>query len=537
GSYLHHHSITIAKVVTFYSGIVVPFYAVIDNNHKVDRVSVFTAAVFRKMSDEQKEAYLAAVNNGRDLSLWRGVAGSGKSYAMGVARTAYEKSGYNVIGLAPTNTVARDMAKDGFKEARTLHSFLYKLKKGSEVINHDSVIFVDEAGMIDNDRMQGLLEHAVKAGAKVVLVGDDRQLASIERGGLFGEMVVKHGASELRQVRRQNEDWAKQASLDFAEGRFEKAIKPYEDHGHIHWANNIQGAKTLLVEKWGRDADEKTEKTRFVYAQTNKDVNELNARLRQVRQRRGELGQAHSFKTKRGVIELSRNDRIQFYDTDKPKGIYNGNAGTVERIDGSKISARLDAGRLVVFDSREFQGFGHGYAGTVYRGQGKTQLQTYYLHTPIADSRTSYVAMTRHKQAMTLFVGRETTPDTKHLARQMSRTNDRGSSLQYITKKEHEHLQKQSRKTKQTSREKLNADLKTFDKAFDKAKSKMSPKVRIQYEQEKLRRSLKSLGRADLNKQLARVKPPTAKFTKGAQKSVDQHKRKSLGDKAKGLTK
>lgn len=406
------------------------------NRHRISPTTIMATAAFKGLSKEQHEAYLSAVNNGRDLSVWRGIAGAGKSRSMNVVRSAYEHGGYNVLGLAPTNVVVRDMERDGFKEARTVHSFLYGLEKGTLQLDSSTVLFVEEAAMVDNERLLPLLNHAVRSGAKVILVGDDRQLASVERGGMFTAIREKHGASELRQVHRQHEDWSKQASIDFADGRVEEAVKAYDKHDRITWTEDTREAKKELIAAWKRDTEVKSTKTRFVYAQTNKDVNELNAALRQVRLERGDLGQAHTFETVRGKVELSERDRIQFYKNDRQAGIYNGYVGTIERIEGRNITARLDNGHRVSFDAKDFPGFGLGYVGTVYRGQGKTQLETYHLHTPLSDSRTSYVAMTRHRDNVSLFVGRATTPDVRSLARQMGRQNDCGPSLRYATKDE-----------------------------------------------------------------------------------------------------
>ena len=51
--------------------------------------------------------------------------------------------------------------------------------------------------MIDTRNMAMLTAHAYDAGAKLILVGDDRQLSSIERGGMFGVLKDRYGAAEL----------------------------------------------------------------------------------------------------------------------------------------------------------------------------------------------------------------------------------------------------------------------------------------------------------------------------------------------------
>ena len=85
---------------------------------------------------------------------------------------------------------------------------------------------------------------------------------------------------------------------------------------------------------------------------------------------RGELGVDYSFTTKHGEAAFAVGDRVQFTDTLRGAGIYNGNAGTITRIDRDtgRISATLDAaagreGRSVAWSASEFAGFRHGYAG------------------------------------------------------------------------------------------------------------------------------------------------------------------------------
>ncbi len=85
--------------------------------------------------------------------------------------------------------------------------------------------------MLDTPVTGELLAAARQAGAKVILAGDDRQLASIERGGLFAELRQRHGAAEITEVTRQKVDWQRQAARDLAEGRFVEAVNAFDRAG------------------------------------------------------------------------------------------------------------------------------------------------------------------------------------------------------------------------------------------------------------------------------------------------------------------
>ena len=404
---------------------------------KLVRAAVLTGKKFLGMSEEQARAVRHATG-AAGLALIDGQAGTGKSYTMAAIREAYEASGYRVVGLAPTNAVAQDMQRDGFGYAATIHGKLFALNNGRAVWNSRTTVMVDEAAMVDTKLMAMLTAHAFQAGAKLILVGDDRQLSSIDRGGMFGALKDRHGAAVLTQVRRQTKDDDRRATELMAEGNFHDALARYEAKGGIHWTATPDEARAALVRRWAEDSAADPAKSRFVFAYTNADVDQLNRDLRRVRAARGELGRSHSFETAHGRHEFATGDRIQFTGTDKALLIYNGNAGIIERIEGSLIRVRLDGsdGRLIVFDAATFTAFRHGYAGTIYKGQGRTLDQTYLYHSEHWRSAASYVALSRHRDKAELFVARSTAADLKDLARQMGRVEERRAASQFYHDRE-----------------------------------------------------------------------------------------------------
>ncbi len=100
------------------------------------------------------------------------------------------------------------------------------------------------------------------------------------------------------------------------------------------------------------------------------------------------------------------------------------------------MTVRSDKGRAITFDTRDFTNIDLGYAGTIYRGQGKTLDQTYLLHTHHWRDAASYVAMTRARAQTEVFVGRDQAATLSKLAEQMSRQSDRGATLRYLAEDE-----------------------------------------------------------------------------------------------------
>jgi Ti-type conjugative transfer relaxase TraA len=403
-------------------------------------------ALSRKPLDtEQREAFdvMTAANR---LCVIQGRAGAGKSYTMGAARDAFEDNGWRVVGLAPTNTVSRDMHTDGFQEAATVHAELLRQEKArtnprSRVKAWDgkTVVFIDEAAMLDNKIMHRLLEQADVSGAKLVMIGDDAQLASIQRGGMYTEIRQKTDHALISMVRRQKQDWMRQASMDLADGKIKEAMTAYREHDCIKASKEPIEA---LLQDWKRDVERNPDVNRFIYAGINTEVNRINDACSKTMREMGKVRGGIIYDCEKGEKKFQQTigvgDRIQFNATAKSidKNLINGNFGTVQKQSKDNIEVRLDSGATVSFDPREYKGFALGYVGTVYKGQGKTQTDVYALHGLTWNNRTTYVGATRHKGDFKLYVDSEKVKSFEQLTRSMSRSQERTSTLGYLDERQ-----------------------------------------------------------------------------------------------------
>jgi hypothetical protein len=363
-------------------------------------------------------------------------------YTMGAARDAFEVDGWRVVGVAPTNTVSRDMHTDGFREASTVHAELLRQEKARtnprsrvKAWDRKTVVFVDETAMLDNRTMHRLLEQADVSGAKVVMIGDDAQLASIQRGGMYSEIRQKTDSALISLVRRQKQDWMRQACMDLADGKIKEAMTAYREHGCIKALGRPIEA---LLQDWKRDVGRNPDVNRFIYAGINTEVNRINDDCSKIMREMGMVRGGITYDCEKGEKKFQQTigigDRIQFNATAKniDKNLINGNFGTVGKQSKDQIEVRLDSGVTVSFDPREYKGFALGYAGTVYKGQGKTQTDVYALHGSTWNNRTSYVGATRHKGDFTLYVDNERVKSFEQLTRSMSRSQEHASTLGYL---------------------------------------------------------------------------------------------------------
>ncbi|MGC8474702.1 MAG: AAA family ATPase, partial [Candidatus Dormibacteria bacterium] len=176
-----------------------------------------------------------------------------------------------------------------------------------------------------------LLAAAERCGARLILAGDDRQFASVARGGMFSELVAEHGAAELTEVRRQRQAYQAQASADFARGDILAALRAYDQRGQIVWCDSLEAARAAAVA-----AQAATSGPGFLYASTNDEVEALNRREQQrrraERQTADERFVAQDFETVRGAVSLAGGERVQFYRTDRAIGVAASEFGTVRRV-------------------------------------------------------------------------------------------------------------------------------------------------------------------------------------------------------------
>lgn len=372
------------------------------------------------LSGEQKAAF-EHVTEGRDLGVVVGYAGTGKSALLGVAREAWEDAGYRVQGLALSGIAAENLESGSGIAARTIASLEHQWGQGRELLNARHVLVVDEAGMIGSRQMERLISAAEKAGAKMVLVGDPEQLQAIEAGAAFRSIAERHSHVEITQVRRQHEDWQRDATRHLATGRTGEALDAYEARGMVHAAETRDQAREDLVERWDRERVAEPGKSRIILTHTNDEVRDLNLTARDRLRQAGALGEDVTVKAERGERSFATGDRLMFLKNDRGLGVKNGMLGEIEQVSPTQMTVRLDAGRSVVFDLKDYAQVDHGYAATVHKSQGVTVDRAHVLATPGMDRHGAYVALSRHRDSVQIHYGRDEFEDLGKLTRVLSR--------------------------------------------------------------------------------------------------------------------
>lgn len=382
------------------------------------------------LSGEQVDA-LAHVTDGRGLGIVVGYAGTGKSAMLGVAREAWEDAGYTVRGAALSGIAAENLESGSGIASRTIASLEHGWGQGRDALTSLDVLVIDEAGMVGTRQLERVLSHAAEAGAKVVLVGDPQQLQSIEAGAAFRSIHERHGGAEIGEVRRQREDWQRDATRDLATGRTGDAVHAYDRHGMVHSAETREQARGDLIDRWDRERQANPDATRIILTHTNAEVLELNEAARARMRDAGELGADVHVAAERGARNFAPGDRIMFLKNERGLGVKNGTLGTIEQVSTQSMTVRTDDGRDVAFDLKDYNRIDHGYAATIHKAQGMTVDRSHVLATPGMDAHGSYVALSRHRDGMDLHFGRDDFAGQDKLINTLSRDCSKDMASDY----------------------------------------------------------------------------------------------------------
>ena len=382
------------------------------------------------LSGEQAEA-LAHITDGRDLGIVVGHAGTGKSAMLGVAREAWEAAGYEVRGVALSGISAQNLESGSGIASRTIASMEHSWRQRRDLLTARDVLVIDEAGMVGTRQLERVLSHAAEAGAKVVLVGDPQQLQAIEAGAAFRSIHERHGGAEIGEVRRQREDWQREATRDLADRRTGNALEAYRSHGMVHEAETREQARGDLIDRWDRDRQASPDKSRIILTHTNDEVRALNEAARERMRTAGDLGDEVRITVERGVRHFASGDRVMFLQNERGLGVKNGTLGTIEQVSAQSMTVRTDDDRSVQFDLKDYNRIDHGYAATIHKAQGMTVGRTHVLATPGMDVHGSYVALSRHRDGVDLHYGRDDFANRDRLVRTLSRDRAKDMASDY----------------------------------------------------------------------------------------------------------
>gem|GEM_PF-491670 len=405
----------------------------------------------------QDAAIQAMATSGRGIDIVVGVAGSGKTTALAAVRDAFSTPAaavsasaaptptipaanapfipvglrralleaasppqpdppYELIGTAVSGQAARTLGSEaGIDPSRTAASILWRLDHDQLALSERSVLVLDEAGMADDVTTLRLLIAAERAGAKVVIVGDDRQLPSIGAGGAMGAVLERHPEAVyvLAENVRQRDVSERDALAQLRAGKVAEAVDWYVANDRIVVKPTIEEARSALVAGWARDITASAtlagqtggpDEDIAMFAWRRVNVAELNRLGRAAWAEMGHLSGPEL--TAPGGAAYAAGDRIVTLAPGARGQLVTSERGSVLSVDveARTLMAAMDDGRTQHFGPEDIAGdrLAHSYAVTVHRSQGLTVDATHALEDG-GGRELAYVRNSRARGTTTLY--------------------------------------------------------------------------------------------------------------------------------------
>jgi conjugative relaxase-like TrwC/TraI family protein len=344
------------------------------------------------LSGEQAEMVRRLAGDGDAASVVVGVAGAGKTYAIAAAREAWEASGTPVIGAAIAWQAARGLEDEAGIPATSVAALLARLE--TERLPRRSVLVIDEAAMVGTRQLVELSEAVRSVRGKLVLVGDDRQVPEIEAGGAFRGLRTRLPVIELRENRRQVEEWERDALVLLRDGRGREALERYDAHGRLRAGDGRAVTEQLVADWWSVREPERS----VMLAYRRADVAELNRRAREPMVASGAVRGPELEIAGRA---FAAGDRVLLRRNDRRLGVANGDRATVTAVDVERRRLAVHVGQRDVVLTREYfdhvgrPAVQHGYAMTGHSAQGLTVDRAFVLASEETSREWLYMAMSR----------------------------------------------------------------------------------------------------------------------------------------------
>ncbi len=235
----------------------------------------------------------------------QGDAGTGKTTMLSTVRLQAAEAGYSVRGLGFTGKSAAEVEAQAGISSQTIDSFLAAGERQGE----RQLWIVDEASMLGSRQMHGLLERAEATNARVVFMGDTKQLQSVAAGKMFQKLQESGDLTTVRmsEIQRQKTEDYRGVIRDIADRKIDSAMEKLESTNKISEISDRAGRLDTIVKDYtSRDNHMNT----IIVTARNADRNALNSAIRADLQRQGKIGQQEHVFTVRESKNLSPIEKI-----------------------------------------------------------------------------------------------------------------------------------------------------------------------------------------------------------------------------------
>jgi conjugative relaxase-like TrwC/TraI family protein len=348
--------------------------------------------------------------NGRVVAVV-GPGGSGKTYSIGAYAEAVATAGHLVIGVATSAAAARKLGEDlGDRWTGTIAMLRHHLDASPYPLRLGTLIVVDESSMVSTRDLAWLVEKVDECDGKLVLVGDPKQLPSVDSGGLFHRIVAsgEQVVDKLIDVNQRQQLDLDRAVLDrLRTGETERAVYDYAEADRLHLGRDEYPTKAAMVDAWWADVKEHGLDGVRMLASRHDEVQMLNELARVRMHEGGEL--SGTVVVNRWGTEFQAGDRIVVRDNWYAHAdLRNGQTGSILSVDpaSASVTFRRDLDGEVIQLPRRYldSNVDHAYAQTIHTAQGQTFQRAHVYADTGVRAEHGYTALSRAREKTHLWV-------------------------------------------------------------------------------------------------------------------------------------
>ena len=353
-------------------------------------------------SQEQETAIRTATGDSA-IAVIQGRAGVGKSTMLAAVNESYAKEGWKVQGIALAGVAAQNLQKESGIESKTIASWLPRAE-----LDNKTVVIIDEAGMVGSKQMSDIIQKVQQSGAKLVLVGDEKQLQPIAAGGILHAIdqkiakIAPQYSTAVEDIKRQREDWMKEAVKMAAQGKTGEALEVLDQKNKINLYQNATEARTAIVDEYIKENKNDFSKG-IILTNIRQDADKINLEIREKLKDHGLVDTMNPIVINNDTKEigLAAGDRIMFTHNDYNLGVRNGQKATITGVDPFRlIDVRLDSGETKRIHTDNYNHIDYGWATTTHKAQGATVERAFvygFSSESMASQQATYVQISRAK--------------------------------------------------------------------------------------------------------------------------------------------
>jgi conjugative relaxase-like TrwC/TraI family protein len=398
-----------------------------------------------RLSDNQRQAVADLVTSSARLHVFSAWAGTGKTTMANAAVSIMKDMSLDVLAVAPSNAAAEGLRREiGASSALTPEALQLGLANGTVKLGPSSVVYVDEASMLDFKETRAMLLAVREAGARIVLQGDVRQLQAVGMGNVLKRVLsmpecqlgrrpriashLSRQFSDYVHIQRQREVWAKKVVAWAELGHVTKAFDELDRRGLVHRHAGEDDTLRAAVRSYVADSDSGRlpadiagfHRSRVMIASTNTRVARLNELAREELKAQGLLGgQDWLVAASKGrCLRVALGERLIFTEKAGHGDVRIGDGGKQRVVKSAMgmvtavamrrgepvLTLALDDGRTVEVDPRHFGGLDHAYALTVHKSQGMSVDRVEFVGGTFNNAELMLVALSRFKEKLTVHV-------------------------------------------------------------------------------------------------------------------------------------